>query len=528
MPSAPLIPLTLVGPGYGGLNKQFSSNLLPPEFSVEAQNAIFDDSGRLCSRKGWTSSTVTPISGTPDIEQLFEHKPLTGANNIISAANNKLYTGVSSFSDVTGAIVPTANNWKFVNFNGNCYGLQTSHALIQYTGAGNFTATVAASGTVPNGNELLGAFGRLWGTSSDAQTIKYSALLDATNWTTGAGSINLTSVWPTGADEIVALASFNAYLVVFGKRNIILFADGTGSALGINPSNIYVIDVVPGIGCVARDTVQNVNGDDLAFLSHAGVMTLQRTVQFKSNPRRDASKNVRDYLKTQVVAETPSKIRTVYNPREGLYLMLLPTVSKIFAFDTKAQLEDGAARVTEWNSFIPKSLLSLEDGTTLYCGKTGKIFTYSNWTDDGATYRFIYQSGWLDLAQQDDPQVQNRLKILKRLSSIIFVDGGANIIYKWAFDFSNTFNALTKSTISASGGAEWGSSGSSGEWGNPGKVQPAGTVDSEWGGNLGLAEFEIPGSGSGQFIKLGVEVDILGAQFCIQQLQLFAKVGRLT
>lgn len=516
MPSAPLIPLTLVGPGFAGLNKQQSGSIMPPAFAVEATNCVFDEGNRLASRKGWTAVTSTPISGTPDISQVFEYKPLPGSSNrVVVASNNKLYNGTTALSDVTGAVSVSANNWKFVNFNGKVYGLQASHALIEWSGSGNFANTTAASGSVPNGNELLGSFGRLWGVKSDKQTIQYSGLLDATNWGgAGSGSINLTGVWPNGNDDIEALASFNNFLVVFGKKNIILLTDGTGSAIGIDPTNIYVADIIGGIGCIARDSVQNINGDDLVFLSYNGVMSLNRLIQERSNPIRDISANIRDYLKTQVTAETMSLVRSAFVPTEGLYLLLFPTLQKIFAFDTKVILENGAWRVTEWDTFIPKSLACLEDGKTLYCGKSGKLFQYTGTSDDGASYRMVYRSGWLDLGSEN-PQANfsDYLKILKRLACVTYLTGATTLVFKWGFDFRDDMTSFLSSTTVAGTGAEWGV----GEWGL-----------GEFGGSLGLREFEIPTSGAGQFIRIGVEAEIISTTVAVQHLQLFAKRGRMT
>ena len=105
--------------------------------------------------------TSSALSGTPDIEQLYLFKPLSGSNKVISAADNKLWEGTTTLSNITGAVAVTANKWKFVTFNGACYGLQASHALIKYTGSGNFANVTAGAGSVPDGNELLSAFGRL-------------------------------------------------------------------------------------------------------------------------------------------------------------------------------------------------------------------------------------------------------------------------------------------------------------------------------------------------------------------------------
>lgn len=506
MGNAQLAPLTLVGPGFAGLNKQQSSSLLGPEWAIEAKNCIFDDANRLSSRRGWTAVTTSAVSSNHP-KQIFEYKG-TSSNIVISSCNNKLWSGTTTLTDITGALSVSADNWKFVNFNGLCFGLQTGHALIFYSGSGNFTTVTPSSGTVPTGNELLGAFGRLWGVMADKTTIKWSGLLDGSSWNAGgAGSINLLSVWGE-ADEIVSLAAFNASLVVFGKRNIVFLGDGTGSTLGINPAQMYVSDIIPGIGCIARDSVRNVNGDDLVFLSYNGVQSLRRVIQEKSNPLRNISANIRDYLVSRLSSESVDNIRSVFMPRDGIYLLIFPTTSNIFCFSTKGELQDGTWRATEWDGFIPKSIAVLEDGLTVYAGVAGKLYSHSGTTDNGSTYRYVYRSGWLSMSEE----VMNRIKILKRLSAVAYLSGSTTVTFRWSFDFSNTFSYLSVSSTSPTTGAEWGL----GEWGL-----------GEFGGSFGLREFEIPASGSGQFIQIGVEADISGDQFALQQSQIFAKVGRL-
>ena len=515
--SAPLYPLSLVGPGFAGLNTQTSSTVLGPEWAAEAQNMVFDDSGRPAARKGWTSVTSTPIRGgeapltyTPDIEQLFEYVDLDGDRVIISAADNKIWSGTSSFTDITGSVTVTANNWQFVNFYGDVYGLQTGHALVKWSGTSTFADVTASSGSVPDGNCLLSAFGRLWGSSSNGQTLKYSSLLDGTAWGgVGAGSYNFAQVWGDGLDTIQALAAFNNYLVVFGKRHLILIQDDSGSTIGLDPNNSRVSDVIVGVGCAARDSIQNIDGDDLAFLSYTGLQTLRRVIEGKGNPLRDVSKNVRDELMTQVRGVASTTIRSTYNPKEGFYLLLIPGSSYIWCFDTRVNLPDGTLRTTRWTSFIPKSLLTRDDRATLYCGKSGEIYTHSNYLDATQPYRFVYNSGWLTVS----PEVQDRMKILKRIGSILSVGGQTNVIFKWGFDFRDLTYSITKSTAAGTTGGEWGLA----EWG-----------EDEFGGSAGLNEFEVPSWGTGQFVKLGLEANIDNTSFAIQQLQLFAKVGRIT
>ena len=72
--------LSIVTPGFFGLNTQESGVTLSPNFAEVADNVIIDKYGRLGARKGWTMQTTTgsaQLSGEPIkfmLEQLcFQH-----------------------------------------------------------------------------------------------------------------------------------------------------------------------------------------------------------------------------------------------------------------------------------------------------------------------------------------------------------------------------------------------------------------------------------------------------------------------
>ena len=71
-----------------------------------------------------------------------------------------------------------------------------------------------------------------------------------------------------------------------------------------------VEDVIDGVGCISRDTVQDL-GSDILFLSDTGVRSLGRVIQEKSAPMRDISRNVRDQLLNEVSGEG-GLIQSVY------------------------------------------------------------------------------------------------------------------------------------------------------------------------------------------------------------------------
>lgn len=505
---APLARVALTTPAFKGLNKQAETSILGPEWATVATNAIFDASGRLAARMGWTSATVTPMTGTPLIEQTHEQIFEDGTVSQVSAANSKLWSGVSAPTDITGtATVTVGNNWQFLNFNGKVFGVQQGETVIVRTAA-NFSDVVAASGTVPTGNCGVVHSGRLWISDSDKQTIKYCALLDETNWTTGAGSIDMSSVWPQGTDEIVALAMFNGAMVVFGKNKIVLFGDGAGSALGINPANIYVYDTIVGVGCIARDSVQQIEGGDVLFLSAQGVQSLGRLVQEKSNPINNISANIRDYMASFISGETLSKIRSIYSPENAFYLLSLPTPGKVFCFNTKGKLEDGSYRVTEWDashraySRTISGLLYI----ALVSGAGGKLGTYAGYTDNGTTYNFDYTSAWLDFGED----AAQYIKILKNLTAILYVSSSATIVLKWDLDFQGDFDTRTL-TVFAPGTSEWNVM----EWGI-----------GEWSGGLALRKIQSQAAGSGQYVRLGMQAGVTG-QTSLQELTMFTKIGRM-
>lgn len=506
---AALQPISLTAPAFKGLNKQNESSILGPEWATTLDNCVFDFAGRVASRKGWNDLTGSAISGTPVIRQLFEYLKKDGTSTIISAANNKLFSGgAPTFSDITGTGTITDNNWQFINYNGFLLSWQSGHSPRQWSGSGSTAAISASSGSVPLGNCAAAGSGRVWASDADGQTIKYSALLDHTKWAIadGGGSIDMSSVWPNGMDSITAITFFNNLLVVFGKRSIVLWTDGAGSALGLDPAAIIVADAVTGSGCIARDTVREVEGPDLLFLSDQGLQSIQRVIQEKSNPISNVSANVRDYMMTAVRGDTLSQIRSVYSPEESMYLLSCPNYKAAFCFNTKGKLDDGTFRATTWTLAPSAALRSV--GGTLYMAAVspGRLGAYTGYTDDSAKYTMDYASGWLDLGQD----LTQFLKILKSISAIVYITTSAAFSVKWAFDFGDFSSRGV--TLEAGGTGEWGLM----EWGL-----------GEWSGGLSLRNLSIAAGGVGQYIRVGLVASISGAQVAIQQIKPIPKIGRL-
>ena len=288
--------INLVAPAFKGINTEDSALAQDPSFAEVADNAVIDQRGRIAARKGLSVTTTNKtVLGSGKIRAIKEFKNDAATTKVFSVGNNKIISGTTTLVDETpGSYSISADDWKMVNFNNSIYFFQRGYAPLIYntiasgTSGGANTDVVllssvnSASGVTSAiyGNEVLAAYGRLWTAdfAADKSTIYWSDLLSGHKWNGGSsGSIDISKVWPDGYDEIVALSAHNNFLIVFGKRSIVVYSGAD------NPATMALQDTVAGVGCISRDTVQH-TGLDVLFLSQTGLKSFGRTIQEKSMP----------------------------------------------------------------------------------------------------------------------------------------------------------------------------------------------------------------------------------------------------
>ena len=514
----PIQTFSISAPGFFGLNTQDSPLDLASGFALVATNCVIDQYGRIGSRKGWTRvNSSSGNLGANDVGVIHELVQSDGTLTVLFAGNNKIFklsgTSVTELTYGGGGSAPTitASNWQCASLNGITYFFQTGHDPLIYDPAVSTTTYRRVSektgytGTVPSGNIAISAYGRLWvaSTSTDKVTVSFSDLIAGHVWTGGTtGSLDTSRVWPNGADEVQALAAHNGFLFIFGKRQILVYQGAT------TPSTMSLSDTVGGIGCLARDSVQTTSSD-VIFLSNSGVRSLMRTIQEKSAPERDLSKNVRNDLMGDVANQTLANIKSVYSEREGFYLLTMPYTESVYCFDMKIILQDGSSRVTTWDSITPKSLYALRDGS-VYIGKNGYIGQYTGYNDHTSTYRMLYYTNHADLGNV------NQTSILKKISVVVIGGTNQNVIFKWGFDFKTNYLSAT-SPIPAQGVAQYGIA-EYGANGNP---------VAEYSEGVALNTLKVSASGTGKVVQTGYESDINGIQLSIQKIEIQAKNGKL-
>ena len=519
--------ITVQAPGFAGINSQDSPVSIDQSFAATASNCIIDEYGRIGARKGYTevstdSSTATLLGSSRGIEALHESLDHSGDKVVFSAGNLKIFSGTTQLTDLTTPIsyTPTANNWKIVDFNDHTYFFQKEHEPLLYTDHGGSGALEAmsshshATGTAPQGNEVLAALGRLWvaDVSGNSHTVYWSDTLNGHAWTGGtSGSLDLTNVFPNGHDEIVALSAHNGFLIIFCKRCIIVYSGAT------SPANMVLHDTVEGVGCIARDSVQH-TGTDIIFLSEDGVRSFGRTIQEKSMPMRDISNNVRTEL-TQLVRAQTNPIKSIYSADEAFYLLSLQDSQTVYCFDMRTTLPDGANRVTTWAGVNPRSLALLQDGS-IYLGREDGIFKYEGYQDNGSSYQMTYYSNPMNFGNSTN------LKFLKKFNITVIGNVAAQTTLAWGYDYEGGFTKKAFSTelantpISEFNVAKFGAKDDL-------TIPEPTYVESFYTAGIDIQRPSVNTSGSGTVVTIGIESTINGAPYSIQQIDVHALLGRL-
>ena len=508
-------PFSIAAPGFYGLNLSDSPVDLPPNFALEATNCVIDKSGRIAARKGWAKAHAASIDlGAANVECIGELIQNDGTATVLAAGNGKLFklvgTTLTTLTYGGGGVAPviSANNWKFCQLNGVAMFWQRGYDPLIYDPAVSTTAfrrlneKTGTAGTIYQCNDAISAYGRVWAadTTSDKQTVVWSDLLTPHIWSGGtAGSLDLRQVWPSGGDEVVALAAHNDFLFIFGKWQILIYKDA------VDPSTMKLEDTIVGIGCIARDTVQN-TGEDVYFLSDSGVMSLRRVIQEKSAPVRPISKNVHDDLKASVDAETVANIKSGYSAFNAFYLLTMPSGRKTYCFDTRLPLQDGSARATTWNGVVSTAFYET-NARKFYLGKEGYIGEYATYLDDTSQYRMAYYTTWVDFG---NPLQQT---ILKKIFMDLIGTNNQSVIFKWGYDFQGqTFSQVVPIQVTSSVLTEYGIA----EYGI-----------GEYTSGPSVSRVSANGMSSGRVVQIGLEAQIIGNPVSVQKIDVWTKDGKL-
>lgn len=489
----PLQPITIQSPGFYGLNTQDSPTGLTEQFALQADNCVIDRFGRIGARKGY--QFVNTIGS--GVVSLHEHVKADGTAEVISATGSDIYLGYETPTSIKPAsYVVTDGLYNYTELNNITYIFREGTTPLYYDGTTCDLVENHAdySGTVPQGDIALAGFGRLWVVSGT--TVYWSDLLTGLMWDTGSsGSIDVSKVWTRGT-KITGLAVHNNFLFIFSDSQILVYQ---GAA---DPATMSLADTIDGIGCIEHKTIQN-TGSDLIFLSETGVRSINRTIQEKSAPIGDMSKNIRNELNSYLTAGYTYD--SLYSPEEAFYLLNIKGAGVVYCFDMRGNLQDGSSRTTKWNSINPLCLLYRSVTNDILIGKDTGFARYEGHRDATSSYQMAYFTNYLDFG------APSNLKMLKTLK-ITFIGGSdTNVTLNYGYDYNFAYKKrafiLPEQNIAEFGIAEFGVG--------------------EYNQGILVNRPSVNASASGSVVQLGVEVTIDGSPISVQRMTAQAVLGRV-
>ena len=427
----------------------------------------------------------------------------------------------------------------YVHFKNDVYVFSRGNPPLKYDGNGGYTklsdmptyqpptapdgTDLTATGEL-NGDVAISAYGRLWvsGVDGDYQTIHYSSLLREDLWYDGqgvaadgqntGGLINVSEYWPVGFDEIVNIHAHNGFLIVFGRRSMIIYANAdSGDPAGEN--GIQLQDGISNVGLVERDAICNI-GTDVMFCDDTGIRSFGRTIQEKSNPIGEASMNVKRAITDMIINEANSEayvrgIRMTYIPSSALFVCLFTSSKIAYAFSTERPSSTGGLKVTRWTDCYWNAACFVEDGeigTTLMGGDMDKgILKYEGY-DGYEKFKMDFESMALSTGSVIQNTIPKSIVYLLRADAV-----PADAKAKWGF--GSYCDSKRDFRITPMGTSEWG-------------VVKFG--ESEYvGGRPGVITTKINTTGAGEHLRVGLEITIDRCPYALQEVAINTAVGRL-
>ena len=421
----------------------------------------------------------------------------------------------------------------YVHFKEDLFLFSRGNSFLKYDGNGGwgdvtYTPPQNDSGNIVDkidGDVAISAYGRLWvsGVNGDYQTIYYSSLLREDQWYDGqgtpddaqntAGIINVAEYWPVDFDQIVNIHAHNGFLIVLGRRSILIYANAnTGDPAGEN--GIQLQDAISNVGLVERDAICNI-GTDVMFCDDTGLRSLARVIQEKSTPIGEPSMNVKREFMDMIQEEERSTalvkgIKMAYFPSKSLVVCLFRTSGIAYTFSTERPSTTGGAKTTRWTDCYYSAMYFAEDsdiGRPYLAGMNNRgVLRYKGYKSR-EPYRLGFESVALGITQNSIQNIIPKSIIYIVLSPAV----PANSRARWGF--GSYLEHHYDFRIEPEGTTEWG-------------VAQFG-IDEYVGGRAGIWREKVNTIGAGEFLRVGLEIEINGSSFAIQEIAVNTAVGRI-
>jgi hypothetical protein len=361
--------------------------------------------------------------GTPFTRNKVSRGAMSDEISTVSDVQHTSYVGFYQEGNVLktiDAIRPKhgLTNCKVLTFNRECYVFSKGEEVMVWDGteARKLSETEGYSppkaetiiAPIIDGDIACAAYGRLWvsGVNGDYQTVYFSDMLLGHQWYDGsqelddwgntAGIIDVAEYWPDGEDTITGIAAHNNFLIIFGRKSILLYSGAQGDPAGnaeTGSTGIKLEDAIKDVGLVNQDAMCNIGTDHL-FVDSLGVRSLGRVIQEKSAPVSEPSMNVASLIRP-LIATYSRNVRLIHMPAKSLVICLFPAMREAYVFQLGRPSATGGLRATRWTGcdFFDSITVRTElDEKTVLGGRDSRGLCVYGGFKQPTDYPFRYES----------------------------------------------------------------------------------------------------------------------------------------
>lgn len=364
------------------------------DYLVQGDNLIYDVDGSKSKRPGFSYFDSAAITGTPEIKGGFDY--WANVSNVKTQkvvlwdgqATSKCWFLANSggaYTELTKAAAATApTSVKRVAFEVFNDDLVMAFECGNNTGPkkwNNQTGTEYAElgGSPPAMKFIRTHQGRLWGAGvpSNPDRLYFSSPGNHEEWN-GAGDSGAIDIDPGDGDHDGITAIFPSF-----KGQLIV---AKGSRLyrieGNTPEDYRVIPISKGIGCISHNAVIAVDMDDIYFISHRGIHSLQVTEKYGDFEAM--------YLTSDIQSEFNTWDKTTMKYAQGVWIPSLN--SMVFAvsrqgtrLDTLWLYDMRFKAWYKWTGTNPTALFRVMDNTAKrYKAYLGNDVGRCSYTENGS------------------------------------------------------------------------------------------------------------------------------------------------
>ncbi len=392
--------------GKFGLNLSQQDQEVAVGWLSASTNVYYGDSGQLQSIPSFDLDDADFDGDQGADSDMIFYVDDTGDSAVISSTTTSdyIYHATNGAAELTGSS-SAATYKRWIVFNDIAYRFVNNSYNVAYIDDATDTAVTSSTpANIPNHKGVAtSAFGYVWLIDEDGQTLYRSDLL-AMSFAATPVQWDLREYWPSGYDEAIAVREWNNFLLVFGRKSILIYAEKVVND-GWTDTNVALYDAIEGIGCIGDKTIQSV-GNALWFLSSDGLKSIGRVAAEGSSLSINA---VNPYLDDEIKANTDDKYaQGIFSPFNNTYILSYEDSGFAITYDTR-DYGLGYYRATyAWTT--AGSFAYDHINQKLYYGSASGIYSI-----DKSSSNFVTSSGYTTGWHSFDDIVGSGLKIFKGL-----------------------------------------------------------------------------------------------------------------